>query len=516
MGSENSFQIKSLKAEHRCARNYNLGSLVIYKWIAHQFAKDIITDPFITLLKMKAAIREKFLINVSLGQCKRAKQRALFDYEGGLIEHYGRMWEYMQAVLDTNPGSTCILEEEEIEHGELLTAVGKDADNQMYPIAWAVVRVENNLNWSWFLSLLQEDLKLGHGVGLIIISDSHKGLLDVVSDWLPNAEQKKCTRHVYANFKKMYSGVHLQRLFWSAATTTVEHHFYNKMEQIKAIHPEAHDYLVRDETDQSIGGRGTGRVGRGRGRGRNGGRGACRVGKGRGWGGGVEMPGWRLTVEEHVDEAHTTPNAKGKEVDTSATPEPPKMNKQGRKRKQPDASDYVLIMIYYNNRGRSERIFNQKMKKSGLGPNGEGLAQNSAYGANHIKVPVGVCDKEHSKLDATELIMEKMQSTKDVRETSHHSKMTKKQGHFRYFRSLDGVQLFWFPENTKEAAKAGLVRAFTSKGTCYRSNGSVTHFLFALETNEDGERQRRTTTSEAARTKFTGNLSCPKESRLLP
>ncbi|GJY80672.1 calcium/proton exchanger, partial [Tanacetum coccineum] len=185
MGSENSFRIMSLKVEHRCARNYNLGSLVTYKWIAHQFAKEIIEDPFITLLKMKAAIWEKFLINVSLGQCKRAKQRALYNFEGGLIEHYGRLWDYMQAVLDTNPGLTCILEEEEIEHGnkyfhkmyicfkgvaygwkagyrrviwldgcflkhtckgELLTAVGRDANNQMYPIAWAVVRVENNLN----------------------------------------------------------------------------------------------------------------------------------------------------------------------------------------------------------------------------------------------------------------------------------------------------------------------------------------------------------------------------------
>nr|GFA13333.1 hypothetical protein [Tanacetum cinerariifolium] len=32
---------------------------------------------------MKNEIREKFLINVSLGQCKRANQMALFDYEGG-------------------------------------------------------------------------------------------------------------------------------------------------------------------------------------------------------------------------------------------------------------------------------------------------------------------------------------------------------------------------------------------------------------------------------------------------
>ncbi|GJZ83235.1 hypothetical protein Tco_0648408 [Tanacetum coccineum] len=127
---------------------------------------------------------------------------------------------------------------------ELLTAIGRDVINQMYPIAWVVVRVENTLTWSWFLSLLQEDLELGHGARLIIISDSHKGLLDVVSDWLPNAEHRKCTRHVFANFKNNFSGVHLQRLFWATTTTIVEQHFYNKMEQINAIHPEAHDYLV--------------------------------------------------------------------------------------------------------------------------------------------------------------------------------------------------------------------------------------------------------------------------------
>ncbi|GJX10122.1 hypothetical protein Tco_0199981 [Tanacetum coccineum] len=37
--------------------------------------------------------------------------------------------------------------------------------------------------------------------------------LDGVSDWLPNAEHRKCTRHAFANFKKKLSGVELQRLF---------------------------------------------------------------------------------------------------------------------------------------------------------------------------------------------------------------------------------------------------------------------------------------------------------------
>ncbi|GJV54517.1 retrovirus-related pol polyprotein from transposon TNT 1-94 [Tanacetum coccineum] len=113
-----------------------------------------------------------------------------------------------------------------IKRGELLTAIGRDANNQMYPIAWAVVKVENNENWCWFLSLLQEDLELGHETGITVISNSHK-----------------CTRHVFAGFKKKFSGVQLQRLFWLAAGTTVESIFYNNMDQIKAILPDAYDYL---------------------------------------------------------------------------------------------------------------------------------------------------------------------------------------------------------------------------------------------------------------------------------
>ena len=162
---------------------------------------------------MQTQIKSKYHINVSVGQCQRAKQRALFDYEGGLKEHYARLWEYRNAVLDTNPGTTCVLDDEEtssgknyfrrfyvcfkgvrdgwfagcrkvigldgcfLKHkcrGELLVAMGRDANNQMYPIAWAVVKVENYENWQWFLGLVCEDLKLHQGNGVTIISDSHK------------------------------------------------------------------------------------------------------------------------------------------------------------------------------------------------------------------------------------------------------------------------------------------------------------------------------------------------------
>ncbi|GJY37761.1 multidrug resistance-associated protein 5 [Tanacetum coccineum] len=106
-------------------------------------------------------------------------------------EHYSKLWQYRQAILDINPGSTCELKTEvNDEDGKLYFR--RDANNQMFLIAWAVVGVENNQNWCWFLSFLRDDLNLGDGGGISMISDGHKGLMQAVADWLPNAEHIQC------------------------------------------------------------------------------------------------------------------------------------------------------------------------------------------------------------------------------------------------------------------------------------------------------------------------------------
>lgn len=59
-------------------------------------------------------------------------------------------------------------------NGELLCAVGRDANNSMYPIAWAVVEKETNDSWDWFCDLLCKDLGVGEGDGWVFISDQQK------------------------------------------------------------------------------------------------------------------------------------------------------------------------------------------------------------------------------------------------------------------------------------------------------------------------------------------------------
>ncbi|GJZ73200.1 hypothetical protein Tco_0637346 [Tanacetum coccineum] len=73
------------------------------RWISRHYARDIILNSGISYKFTREDIREKYMVDVSLGKCKRAKQCALYEHDVGLIEHYGKLWEYRQAVLDSNP-----------------------------------------------------------------------------------------------------------------------------------------------------------------------------------------------------------------------------------------------------------------------------------------------------------------------------------------------------------------------------------------------------------------------------
>lgn len=57
---------------------------------------------------------------------------------------------------------------------ELLTTIGRYANNQDYQLAWVVIDVEKKSNQNWFLELLTSDVDPNDGRGLVVISDQHK------------------------------------------------------------------------------------------------------------------------------------------------------------------------------------------------------------------------------------------------------------------------------------------------------------------------------------------------------
>ncbi|CAI9297266.1 unnamed protein product [Lactuca saligna] len=283
MSSEKSFQIKSLRNEHNYARTFKFGSVVTYSWIGKHFVNDILENPKLSCREMRDKVGEIFNVKVSVGQCRNAKKFALNEIEGSLNTHYEKLWSYGAEILRANPGSTvkigtdtmpdstiyfsrmyvCIkgVKDGWIEgcrrvigvdgcflkgicRGELLSAVGRDANNHIYPIAWAVVAVENKETWKWFLNLLLKDINMGNGAGLTLLSDQHKGLIEAVKERVPDAEHRQCARHVYANFKKKFKGAAYRKLFWRAAKATTVQRFEGLMKEIRAIDVQAYDHLM--------------------------------------------------------------------------------------------------------------------------------------------------------------------------------------------------------------------------------------------------------------------------------
>ncbi|GKD60840.1 multidrug resistance-associated protein 5, partial [Tanacetum coccineum] len=81
--------------------------------------------------------------------------------------------------------------------GEILTTIRRDGNNHIYPVAWAVVNIENKDNRTWFLELLKEDLGCSKGNGLTLMSDQHKGLIEAVKDIMDKIKSANPNAHKY-------------------------------------------------------------------------------------------------------------------------------------------------------------------------------------------------------------------------------------------------------------------------------------------------------------------------------
>lgn len=62
-----------------------------------------------------------------------------------------------------------------------LVVVTKDPNNQIYPVAWALVEGENRSSWTWSMTLLKDNINSANGEGLTIISNQQK-----VNDQFPD------------------------------------------------------------------------------------------------------------------------------------------------------------------------------------------------------------------------------------------------------------------------------------------------------------------------------------------
>ncbi|KAE8668582.1 Detected protein of confused Function [Hibiscus syriacus] len=183
--------------------------------------------------KLKQDVRNYYGVMVSTSKCSRAKCIALEKLHGNHTEQYAKLYDYLSELRYTNPGTTtvCHLDERVFKRGHLLVVVGVDADDSIYPLAFAVVESENQSSWFWFLELL--------------------GLVEAVEELFPNAEHKTCVRHLYSNFKSNghHKGKTLKDQLWMAARATYVREFEYAMKGMKF--KRSNEVVMQNQTSSS-------------------------------------------------------------------------------------------------------------------------------------------------------------------------------------------------------------------------------------------------------------------------
>ncbi|KAL0431294.1 UNVERIFIED_CONTAM: hypothetical protein Sradi_0755400 [Sesamum radiatum] len=127
-----------------------------------------------------------------------------------------------------------------------LIAAAVDGNQQVLPLAFAVVDDESTSSWKWFLTLLSRHVIRGRR-GVCLISDRHPGIIKAVregSDFVsPHGAHRYCLRHVCSNFNTRFKNVILKDLCWRAGSEYQIRKFNRIMEEIKSQNIAVFEFL---------------------------------------------------------------------------------------------------------------------------------------------------------------------------------------------------------------------------------------------------------------------------------
>lgn len=284
------FVIKKFVDEHyNCPGARMSNSAADSHFIANVIAVKVKEKPDYAPCEILEDINRDLRIKVSYAKAFRAKQKAINDLNGTPEEGYANLPQYCDKLREANPDSSIILEMAPSDvdmkfkrlfiayratidgfvhckpllgldgthltskyGGILLAATAMDAEGQLFPFAFAIVSIENDDNWEWFLgnlhALVKDNLPIIITMidDIIFLSDRQKGLLEGVGTWFPGSAHGYCLRHLVDNFSKHFKHKDLTKLLWQAARATMEAEFKASCNAMRVINVKCVDWLLNN------------------------------------------------------------------------------------------------------------------------------------------------------------------------------------------------------------------------------------------------------------------------------
>jgi hypothetical protein len=281
------FIVTEYEGNHTCEGSWPVKAITT-KVLTDKFMHEFRDNQKLGLQSFAAKVVREFKMCPPRWKLIRARRAALDQIHGDEAEQFNHLLDYGQELRRSNPGSTFLLTansvndpntEEHKQHlatvywsydackrgflagcrpficldgchiktkykGVLLTAVGIDPNDCIFPIAFGLAEVECTSAWEWFLTTLKDDLKITNTSPWTIMSDRQKGLINAVQKIFPDAEHRFCVRHLLQNFQRAGNrGENLKNDVWAIARSTSIPKWERSMNKLKADSASAYCWI---------------------------------------------------------------------------------------------------------------------------------------------------------------------------------------------------------------------------------------------------------------------------------
>ncbi|XP_075492506.1 uncharacterized protein LOC142530558 [Primulina tabacum] len=239
--SDNLFGIRKCNLIHTCGDD-NLRSRGHPKddttWVSNVVMERLRGEPSYRPCMMLKDIQRDYGVELSYDKVWKEKELAMHNIYGTDDWSYDRLRWYCSAIKETNPESIVECEIDSSSNkfkrlficfnacatgfvsgcrplvfldgthiknkyeGNILVVVAKDANDDLFTLAYAVVDAENDDNWGWFCFQLKGALILHNCMGFdeyTFFSDRHPGIIKAVELIFPSRHHSYCLRHLVDN-----------------------------------------------------------------------------------------------------------------------------------------------------------------------------------------------------------------------------------------------------------------------------------------------------------------------------
>ncbi|CAN7010124.1 unnamed protein product [Brassica rapa subsp. trilocularis] len=280
--------IKKMNPRHTCERAViKPGYRATRGWVRTILKEKLKAFPDYKPKDIAEDIKREYGIQLNYSQAWRAKEVAREQLQGSYKEAYSQLPLLCEKIKETNPGSIAVFATKEDSsfhrlfisfyasisgfkqgsrpllfldnavlnskyQGVMLIATASDAEDGVFPVAFAVVDAETEENWLWFLEQLKSALSESRRV--TFVADFQNGLKNAIPQVFEDAHHAYCLRQLAEKMNTDLKGQfshearrYMLNDFYSVAYATTPEGYCSALESMKNISPDACKWVTESE-----------------------------------------------------------------------------------------------------------------------------------------------------------------------------------------------------------------------------------------------------------------------------